>query len=66
MENLMEGLIGEVKRCRELLGHYEAIPTGFFGASLLRKDIELAEKAMGSGDVVEMVKTYKMLQEHEK
>lgn len=46
--SLMEGLIQELNRCRELLKEYESIgPPGQFGATMIRIEIEAAEKAMG-------------------
>lgn len=60
--NLIEGLQKEANRRRELLKQYEAIgPEGAFGAAMLKIDIERAEKAVASGDVVEMVGVYREL-----
>ena len=61
----MEGLIEEVNRNKELLKEYEKIPTGVFGAAMIKKDIVDAEKAMGSGDVIEMLKCYETLKKNE-
>ena len=63
MQNLMEGLIEELKRVRELLALYESIPTGLIGAGFLRQDILLAEGAISRGNIVEMLKVYKKLKE---
>lgn len=59
--NLMEGLIEETNRCREVAKLYDAIPTGFIGAALIRQDIAFAEKAMGTGDVIMMLQAYEKL-----
>ena len=64
MGNLMEGLIEELKRNRELLKLYQEIPTGGFGAMFIKKDIDDAEKAMVSGDTVAMVKAYARLKDN--
>lgn len=61
--NLMEGLIAETNRCREVVKLYDAIPTGAFGAAMIRQDIAFAEQAMGSGDVIAMMEAYKRLKE---
>ena len=56
--NLMQGLIQETNRAREVLGEYEKIPEGKLGAMLIKQDIAAAEAAMGSGDVVAMLAAY--------
>ena len=53
-ETLADGLLRELKRNRELLLMYESIPTGVFGATLLRQLIERTERAMTEGDIVQM------------
>ena len=60
--NLIEGLQQEAERRRKLLPQYESIGVaGMFGATMLKMDIQRAEKSIAGGDVVEMVKTYKEL-----
>ncbi len=63
MANLIEGIQKEQARCRELLKLYEAIPieSGFFGISGIGASLERADKAVASGDVVEMLAAYKDL-----
>jgi len=55
MANLIEGIQQEQNRVRELLKEYEAIPQGAFGAVMLRQVIAKADKAVASGDVIEML-----------
>ena len=62
MSNLMEGLLSEMNRCRELIKRYEEIPTGAFGATMIKQTISNAEKAIGGGDVSEMLKAFNDLQ----
>ncbi len=62
-ENLIQGTIRELNRARELLAAYAQIPTGSFGEAQVRQAIIRAEAAMGSGDVVELVRAYKLLTE---
>lgn len=62
-ENLMDGLFEEMNRCRELAKVYESIgPAGAFGRAMILQDISRAEKAIASGDVVQMVEAYKALE----
>ncbi len=63
-KNLVEGLLDEMNRCRELLKAYEEIgPAGVFGHSIIQQDIVNAENALSGGDVVEMLSAYKTLKE---
>ena len=65
MANLIEGLQEELKRNRELVKHYEEIgPAGIFGKTFIQRDIDLAEKAIATGDTVEMVRMYATLKEN--
>ncbi len=61
----MEGLIEECNRNRELKKVYNEIPTGAMGAALIQADIDQAEKAMGTGDVVEMLEIYNTMKSNE-
>lgn len=44
--NLIEGIQEEVNRCKELLEAYKQIPTGIFGAAMIKQEILNAEKAI--------------------
>ena len=61
--NLIEGLLSEMNRCRKLIVIYNTIPTGAFGAAMIKEDIVAAEEAMVSGDTVQMLRCYKSLKE---
>lgn len=61
--NLIEGLQEELKRNRELLQLYREIPTGQFGAAMIEKAINDAERALAEGDTVKMMQCYKELKE---
>ena len=63
--NLIGGLNQELDRARELLEVYEGIPTGGFGAMMIRQTIKYAEKSMQLGDTVEMLRAYSKLQKLE-
>lgn len=53
-----------MNRCRELLKVYEDIgPAGQYGLAMIKAEIIQGEKAIASGDVVEMVGAYKSLKE---
>ena len=60
--NIMDGLNIELKRAKELLEVYNSIPTGFFGSAIIQQTIEHAELSMQTGNTVEMMKAYKLLQ----
>lgn len=63
--NLMEGLIEQMNRNRELLEAYKAIGIpGTFGSAMIIADIQAAEKAMGEGDTVAMLKCFAALKEN--
>lgn len=61
--SLMSALIKEIDRNEALIKEYERLPdgSGQIGAALMRHDIDTAKKAMGDGDVVEMLLAYKAL-----
>ena len=64
MTNLAEALPKETERVREVLGYYKEIGSaGAFGAAMIELSLKRADKAMASGDVVEMLAAYKDLQE---
>ena len=65
MNNILIGLMDEIKRNEELLKIYESIPTGGFGAAVLEVKIKRAKKSIESGDLVEMIASYKDLQKSE-
>ena len=62
MENLIEGLLKEINRNRELLYEQEKIPASRFVAICIKDAIDRAEKAITENDVVEMLSLYKELQ----
>ena len=66
-DNLMEGLLSEMNRVRDLIVEYNNLPggVGIFGASLMKINIQKAEKAISSGDVIQMMVCYKELKGHE-
>lgn len=59
--NLMDGLNIELKRATELLEVYESIPTGGFGAAMIKQTIKDAERSMQLGDTVGMLGAYQRL-----
>lgn len=63
MTNLAEALPAEQKRVRELVAIYDTIPTGGFGAAMLRQALTRAEQAAASGDVVAMLRSYEELKD---
>lgn len=59
MENLVDALQQQQAYARLVLSHYRAIgPGGAFGAAMIERSLQLADKAAASGDVVEMLRAY--------
>jgi len=64
MESLGEALPREQARVREVQSHYKEIgPAGMFGYTMIEQSLQKADRAVMSGDVVEMMAAYKELQE---
>ena len=60
---LMEGLLLEMNRVRDLITIYSGLPggVGFIPASLMKRDIQDAERAISTGDVIQMLICFKKL-----
>ena len=63
--NLMEGLLEEIERNVGLAEIYDSIPTGAFGAIMIRQDIARAKAAISNGDTIEMMRIYDALKNNE-
>lgn len=63
--NLMEGLINEMNRAREVKAMYDEIPQGKFGSIMIQQSIKAAEKSISDNDVIAMLKAYNDLKEIE-
>ena len=65
MANLIEGLLEEMNRVRELIKEYESLPdnAGWFGSNMMKAAIKQAEDAMAKGDVVAELKAYQELKD---
>ena len=61
MASLAQDFPKEQQRVRELLEVYNPIPTGAFGATMLRQALTRAEQAAASGDVIAMLRSYEEL-----
>lgn len=61
MASLAEEFPKEQQRVRNLLPLYDSIPTGAFGAAMLRQVLTRAEQAAASGDVIAMLRSYEEL-----
>lgn len=64
--NILEALMQELNRNRELLTEYEAIgPPGQFGAAIIRQSIKQGERAIAESDTVAMIRCYEDLKTNE-
>jgi hypothetical protein len=64
MTTLGDELPKETARVREILGHYKEIgPAGAFGAVMIERSLQAADKAMIEGDVAAMIAAYNDLKE---
>ena len=62
MKNIVQGILEEIDRCEVLIGHYEEIgPVGAFGKMMIRRDIDAAKEALGSGDTIAMIASLEAL-----
>ena len=62
IETLGTALPKEMARVRdEILPLYAEIKEGAYAAMMMRRDLDLAAKAMIEGDVVEMMRVYQSL-----
>lgn len=65
MTTLGEALPLEMTRVRDkLLPVYDATPGGQIAAAMMRADLDQAQRALASGDVVEMIRVYESLKEY--
>jgi len=67
VKNLMEGLLEEMNRAREMITEYRSLPknAGMFTSVMIQRDITRAEKAIASGDTIQMIASLKLLKEYE-
>jgi hypothetical protein len=65
--NLMEGLLSEIDRVKDLIKIYEELPdnAGAFGAMMLKTELKLAQRTIADGDTVRMLGAYQSLKECE-
>ncbi len=64
-QNLMEGLLSEMNRVREIIAEYDKIPAGYFVAAFMRDSVKNAETAIAENDVVKMLGAHQDLKEWE-
>lgn len=64
IDTLSKALPREQARVRELLVAYKELgPNGAFGAAMIEQDLQRADKAIISGDLVAMITAYKELRD---
>ena len=67
-KNLMDGLLEEMNRVREIIAEYESLPNGAggFAAAIMKADIKRTEKSISDNDVVAMLREYSQLKTWER
>ena len=64
IKTLAEGLPEEQARVRDVLVMYKSIGTaGLFGATMIERSLQNADKAVMAGDIIEMLAAYNDLKE---
>lgn len=64
--NLMDGLLSEILRVKEIQVEYKAIgPPGMFASALMEISLKKAQEAIAENDVIQMLSAYKDLKEYE-
>ncbi len=65
-QDLMSAILDEMNRVRELITEYESLPNnaGVLGAMFMKNTIGLSERAISSGNVVDMLVQYEELKSH--
>lgn len=58
-QSLGDALPKEMARARVVLGHYKEVgPAGMFGVMMIERSLHAADKAVMSGDAVQMLRAY--------
>jgi len=67
VKNLIEGLLEEMDRVREMITEYKSLPknAGLFAATMMEADIKKAEKAISEGETIQMMVLYNALKQYE-
>jgi arginine repressor len=65
--NLMEGLLTEIDRVKEMITEYKSLPknAGMLAATMMSLDIDKARSAIAGMDTIQMMASYKKLREYE-
>lgn len=66
-DNLIQGLLSNINRVKAMITEYKALPknAGFLAARLMQADVDMAEKSIIEMDTVQMVISFKALNEYE-
>lgn len=68
MENLMDGLLSEMNRVREIIKEYEVRELGGAGdmaAAFMKGTIKYAEQSISEGNTIKIMVAYEKLKEYE-
>ena len=62
--NLIEGIQQQQERVRGIIPHYEEIGMlGIFGLAMLKEAVKHGDRAIASGDTIDMLAAYKELED---
>lgn len=63
LENLIQVLLDEIIRVTELIAVYESLPknAGMLGSMIMSRKIDTAKSNIATGDVIDMIRSYKEL-----
>lgn len=65
--NLMEGLLQEIDRVKEMVAEYKSLPknAGYLASVMMEQDIKNAQGSISEGDTVKMLRAFTVLQEYQ-
>lgn len=63
MDNILDALKQEIKRCEELEEAYLSVPQGKFAVIMIREEMDKAKNAIIENDTVKMIECYQELKQ---
>jgi hypothetical protein len=65
-DNLINGLLDQINRVKEMIPIYQALPkgAGMLASKFMEAEIKKAEKAISEGDTIQMIYSFNKLNEY--